>query len=167
MPLDPALQYWIARSQQTFGPYSPAEVEQYLRSGNILPTDYFRSETDTEWTTVAQALGIALPPPTAAGAAGHFGGASDSEGPARSMAVTSLILAGVGFLCCGLFVSIPGIVIAAIAMKRPPASARPLAIWGLVANIIVTIISIALIFIGPIIMQAILGGMTPNGRGGL
>ena len=177
MPLDPNLQYWIARSQQTFGPYSLVEIDRYVRSGNILPSDYLRSEHDAEWTTVGLALGIAAPPPIASasafgtaygtgagnGSSGTYDAGSVGQGSAHSLAVTAFILAGLGLVCCSIFTSIPGIVIAAIAMNRPPASARTMAVWALVVNILVTIFSIISFFLFPILLKSLLSGMNPGG----
>jgi hypothetical protein len=46
--------YRIARGAQTFGPYSPAEVERYLASGNIVATDLAQAEEGGAWAPVGQ-----------------------------------------------------------------------------------------------------------------
>ena len=58
--------YTISRNGQTFGPYTPEDVQRYLASGNILPTDLAHSDAaaaDAEqgqgWLPVAQLFGVA------------------------------------------------------------------------------------------------------------
>ena len=44
--------YLISRNGQQYGPYTDAEVRQYLQTGNILLTDYAQPEGSTEWALV-------------------------------------------------------------------------------------------------------------------
>ena len=44
--------YRIARNGTIHGPYSVAEVQRYLASGNILPSDLAQGETMDEWLPV-------------------------------------------------------------------------------------------------------------------
>ncbi|MFO0826599.1 MAG: GYF domain-containing protein [Phycisphaerales bacterium] len=165
MPLDEELQYWVGRSGQTFGPYSAGEVRDYVRSGNIAPSDYLRSDRDTDWRTVAEVMGLAAPPPMP-GAGSNVGTLSRAgQATADTLAVWSLVLAGVSVLCCGIFASVPGAIVAMMALRRPPESARTLAMIGLIANVLATILGIVLIFLGPMIANAILRnmGMPPGG----
>lgn len=46
------MNYHIARNGQTYGPYTDAQVRQYLQSGNILLTDLAQPEGSTEWALV-------------------------------------------------------------------------------------------------------------------
>jgi hypothetical protein len=48
------MSYTITRNGQTFGPYTPAEVQQYLASGRILPTDLAQAEGMAEWLPVGE-----------------------------------------------------------------------------------------------------------------
>ena len=57
--------YRIAREGQIFGPYSLIEVQRYLASGQILPTDLAQSESMQEWLPIEQLFPIA-PTPVAA-----------------------------------------------------------------------------------------------------
>ncbi len=61
--------YRIARNGQIFGPYSLIEVERYIASGNILPTDLAQAEGMQEWLPVEQ-----LFPTAPAATAPHPGG---------------------------------------------------------------------------------------------
>lgn len=51
------MNYIIYRDGQEFGPYTLAELQQYLASGNILPTDMARSEGMAESLPVSQIIG--------------------------------------------------------------------------------------------------------------
>jgi hypothetical protein len=53
------MNYRIRRGDQEFGPYSLAELKQYLAEGRIVPADLARSEGMEEWTPVSQVLGDA------------------------------------------------------------------------------------------------------------
>ncbi len=44
--------YLISRNGQQYGPYTDAEVRQYLQTGNILVTDYAQPEGSTDWALV-------------------------------------------------------------------------------------------------------------------
>ena len=49
--------YQIARDGQTFGPYSLAEVQRYVGTGNILLQDLARAEGTEDWIPVSQVVG--------------------------------------------------------------------------------------------------------------
>jgi hypothetical protein len=56
------LTYQISRDGQEFGPYSLADVQRYVGTGNILLTDLARAEGSTDWSPVSQVIGtIAVP----------------------------------------------------------------------------------------------------------
>ena len=59
--------YRIARNGQMYGPYTLAEVERYLASGNILLSDLAQAEGAAEWLPVSQLFPTA---PFGAAAAG-------------------------------------------------------------------------------------------------
>ena len=64
------MDYFIQRGDQKFGPYSLAEIQEYVQSGRILLTDQAQSEGMTEWVSVSQILGnIPIPAPAQAIAA--------------------------------------------------------------------------------------------------
>lgn len=63
------MDYQIQRGDQKFGPYSLAELQEYVQSGRILLTDLAQSEGMSEWVPVSQILGnipIPAPVPTVA-----------------------------------------------------------------------------------------------------
>ena len=51
------MQYFVQRGDQKFGPYTLAELQRYVQSGNITPDDLAQSEGMTEWAPVSQILG--------------------------------------------------------------------------------------------------------------
>lgn len=139
MPLNEHDQYWIAREGTTFGPYAAGEVREYVRLGNIVPSDHLRGAEDDEWTTVAAALGLtAAPPvPSAAGPAG-----APAEDPnILAMAAWGLGLGVAGFLCCGVFTAVPGLFLSIKAMKSNVHRTYQLGLAGVVVNVVAIILS--------------------------
>ncbi len=55
--------YRVARSGQTFGPYTDAEIRQYLASGNIGMSDMVQAEGTGEWVPVLQLFPLTSVPP--------------------------------------------------------------------------------------------------------
>jgi GYF domain 2 len=51
------LQYFVKRGEQRFGPYTLAELQRYVQSGNIIPDDLAQSEGMSDWAPVSQVLG--------------------------------------------------------------------------------------------------------------
>lgn len=56
--------YQVSRNGQVYGPYTLEDLQRYLASGNVLPTDLAKSEEMTDWVPVSQLLGTqtAAPP---------------------------------------------------------------------------------------------------------
>jgi len=51
------MQYFVKRGEERFGPYSLADLQGYVQSGNILADDLTQSEGMDSWVQVAQVLG--------------------------------------------------------------------------------------------------------------
>jgi hypothetical protein len=51
------MNYFIKREEKEYGPYSLADLQKYVASGNILLTDLCRSEGLTDWIPVSQVIG--------------------------------------------------------------------------------------------------------------
>lgn len=49
--------YQISRGGQMYGPYTLEDLQRYVASGNVLPTDLAKSEEMTDWLPVSQILG--------------------------------------------------------------------------------------------------------------
>jgi len=59
------MNYFIKRDLQEYGPYTLAELQRYVASGNVLLTDLCRSEGMNDWVPVSQVIGN-IPVPAAA-----------------------------------------------------------------------------------------------------
>ena len=51
------MDYFVQRGEEKFGPYTLAELREYVQSGRILAGDMAQSEGMTEWVAVSQILG--------------------------------------------------------------------------------------------------------------
>ncbi|NYF91195.1 DUF4339 domain-containing protein [Tunturiibacter empetritectus] len=113
--------YQVSRNGQMYGPYTLEDLQRYVASGNILPTDMAKSDAMPDWVPVAQLVGAAVVPTAAAYAAPvaypQAGGAYPD--PPNLNWVLELLL---GFLTCTFFVVVWNLVIAAWANKVQPAS---------------------------------------------
>ena len=59
------MHFQVSRNGQTYGPYTLEDLERYVASGNVLPTDLAKSEDMPDWLPVAQILGRnTVPAPT-------------------------------------------------------------------------------------------------------
>ena len=63
------MKYTIKRGEQTFGPYTLADLQKYVQTGNVQATDLAQSEGMSDWAPVSQVLGNIPMPATAYGAA--------------------------------------------------------------------------------------------------
>jgi hypothetical protein len=54
--------YQISRNGQEYGPYTLEDLQRYLASGNVLPTDLAKGETMTEWVPVSSLFAGSAPP---------------------------------------------------------------------------------------------------------
>src|SRR5438309_4896909 len=50
------MNYWVSRGGQQYGPYSLADLQRYVASGNISASDLARNESMSQWLPVAQIL---------------------------------------------------------------------------------------------------------------
>jgi GYF domain 2 len=55
------MQYQVSRNGQTYGPYTLEDLQRYVASGNVLPTDLAKSDDMPDWVPVAQILGSQIP----------------------------------------------------------------------------------------------------------
>lgn len=51
------MNYFVKRGEEKFGPYSLADMQRYVQSGNISLDDVAQSEGMSEWVPVTQVLG--------------------------------------------------------------------------------------------------------------
>jgi hypothetical protein len=62
------MNYFIKRGEENFGPYSLAEVQEYVQTGRVITTDLAQSEGMSTWVPVTQILGN-IPAPAIASVA--------------------------------------------------------------------------------------------------
>jgi hypothetical protein len=98
--------YHVTRNGQNYGPYTLEDLQRYVASGNVLPTDLAKTEAMAEWLPVGQILGApasaeASPPPAAYAISPGYApaGAPYPDPPNLHWALVLLI----GFFTCGLF----------------------------------------------------------------
>jgi hypothetical protein len=67
--------YFVSRGGQEWGPYSLAQLQQYVTEGRIAPSDLVRTEGVEQWATVSEVIGniAAAPPPTNYGSVPVYG----------------------------------------------------------------------------------------------
>lgn len=63
------MKYFVKRGEEKFGPYSLADIQEYVQSGNISFGDLAQSEGMSEWVPVSQVIGNIPIPVTSYGAA--------------------------------------------------------------------------------------------------
>jgi hypothetical protein len=119
--------YQVSRNGQMYGPYTLEDLQRYVASGNILPTDMAKSEDMPEWLPVAQILGAvgtagpaAIPIPAYAAPSTYPqpSGIAYPNPPNLQWALELLL----GFFTCGFFVVVWNLVIATWANRVQPAS---------------------------------------------
>lgn len=122
------MHYQVTRNGQMYGPYTLEDLQRYVASGHILPTDLAKSDEGAEWVPVGQILGNAGSPTPgyAAPASGYAAppsyattpGAATENPPNLHWALELLL----GFFTCGLFVVVWNLVLAAWAKRIEPMS---------------------------------------------
>lgn len=116
------MNYFIKRDLQEYGPYTLAELQRYVASGNVLLTDLCHSEGTTDWVPVSQVIGnipvpAAAPAPTQASIAATAAARFPSP-PNLHWALVLLL----SFVTCGIFFWIWALVEANWVRKVQPDS---------------------------------------------
>jgi len=94
------MNYTIKRGEQQYGPYSLAELQRYVASGNVLLTDLCRSEGMPDWVPVSQVIGtIPVPSAPPSPAALAPAGTAYPDPPSLHWGLVLLF----AILTCGLF----------------------------------------------------------------
>jgi hypothetical protein len=131
--------YHVTRNGQNYGPYTLEDLQRYVASGNVLPTDLAKSDEMAEWVPVAQLLGGSAPPPNPAMAAPAGAGVpyphtmtSPYPDPPNLHWVLVLLI---GFFTCGLFSIVWCFVQAAWMRKVNP---RSNAIFFYIAYVVIS-----------------------------
>lgn len=120
--------YRIARNGRVFGPYTTAEIQRYLATGEVLPTDLAQAESMAEWLPVEELF------PTATRVAGvASSGVVLYHDPPDLQWWVALLL---GIVTGGLFFVVWDIVEAAW-LHRVARKSAALTLYGIVALIYV------------------------------
>ena len=123
------MNYLVKRDLQEYGPYTLAELQRYVASGNVLLTDLCRSEGMNDWVPVSQVIGnipvpAAAPAPTPASVAA----AAAAQYPAPPSLHWAIVLL-LAVVTCGLFLWVWAIVQANWVRKIQPAS-KAMVLWS-------------------------------------
>ncbi len=70
------MHYQLSRNGQSYGPYTLADLQRYLASGHVQPTDLVKNEDMPEWVPVSQVLAGSPAPEAETAAAPNAGFAS-------------------------------------------------------------------------------------------
>jgi hypothetical protein len=135
------MSYQVSRNGQTYGPYTLEDLQRYVTSGNIAPTDLAKSEDMSDWLPVSQILNIPATPGISTQSYGtpaaYPANATAYPDPPNVPWVLDLVL---WFLTCSLFNKVYVLVQAAWLQKIQPTSK------GLMLYIIATVIAVINIF---------------------
>ena len=142
------MQYYIHHNNQQLGPFTEAEVKAQLASGAITSTDHVWWQGQQGWVPLNQTALAGTPVPgapvtpvipgTAAAAAYPPGGVI---APTSKLAIWALVC-GCLSLLCGLFASIPAIILGHLGLnevKRTPGlQGRGMALAGMILGYVFT-----------------------------
>jgi GYF domain 2 len=100
--------YQVTRNGQSYGPYTLEDLQRYVASGNVLPTDLAKSEEMADWAPVAHVLGgstaevggAIVAPYAVGGAPAYQGGVAPYPDPPNLHWALVLLI---GIFTCGLF----------------------------------------------------------------
>ena len=138
------MNYFIKRELNEYGPYSLADLQKYVASGNILLTDQCRSEGLTDWVPVSQVIGNipvpAAPQPTTA-APGTYGAPAAYAAPAVSPYPPPPnlhwgICVLLSIVTCGIF-SVVWIMVEALWVKKVQPASKAVTYFGIVIGMYV------------------------------
>lgn len=133
------MNYTISRDGQEFGPYSLADVQRYVGTGNILLTDLARADGMTDWNPVSQVIGtITVPQAPSPGAYAPYAPLADFPDPPNLHWGLVLLFS---VLTCGLFVYIWDIVQASYVKRLKPDSK---ALFYYIPAIILVLLSVGM-----------------------
>ncbi|HUL16541.1 MAG TPA: DUF4339 domain-containing protein [Terriglobales bacterium] len=129
------MNYFIKRDLNEYGPYSLAELQRYVASGNILLTDLCRSEGIQDWVPVSQVIGnIPVPQPGPVTPAFAPAAPEVSPYPPPPSLHWALVLL-LAIVTCGLFYWVWAIVEAAWVKKVQPTS-KGVIYWGIATGLL-------------------------------
>ena len=129
------MNYFIKRDLNEYGPYTLADLQKYVASGNILLTDLCRSEGLTEWVPVSQVIGNipvpAAPQPPGASPAYAAPTVSPYPPPPNLHWAICLLLS---IVTCGIF-SVVWIMVEAVWVKKVQPASKAVTYFGIVIGL--------------------------------
>ncbi|HEV2646413.1 MAG TPA: DUF4339 domain-containing protein [Acidobacteriaceae bacterium] len=130
--------YHVSRNGETFGPYTLEDLQRYLTTGNVLPTDLARTDDTSEWIPVSQIVGA--PAVLQAAAATYATPVAAYPDPPNLHWLLLLLLT---FVTCGLFFFIYEFVQAIWVTKIVPGSR---VVYYLIAMIVLWVLMMGAFF---------------------
>ena len=139
------MQIYIHRNNQQLGPFTEAEVKAQLAAGTISPQDHVWWQGQSGWVPLAQSSLLApaapglTPPPAAAPPPPQVVGVAPQV--TSQLAIWALV-AGCLSLLCGIFASIPAIILGHMGLseikKNPSLSGKGMALAGVILGYVFT-----------------------------
>jgi uncharacterized protein DUF4339/uncharacterized protein DUF4234 len=127
------MNYFIKRELNEYGPYTLADLQKYVASGNILLTDLCRSEGLTDWVPVSQVIGN-IPVPAARqaapGAPAAYAAPAVSPYPPPPNLHWGICLL-LSIVTCGIF-SVVWIMVEALWVKKVQPASKAVTYFGIV-----------------------------------
>jgi hypothetical protein len=130
------MNYFIKRDTTEYGPYTLADLQKYVASGNVLLTDLCRSEGLTDWVPVSQVIGNipvpAAPQPAAAAPASYLAPAASPYPPPPNLHWAICLLLSI--VTCGIF-SVIWIMVQAVWVKKVQPASKAVTFFGIVIGL--------------------------------
>ena len=129
------MHYQVSRNGQEYGPYTLEDLQRYVASGNVLPTDLTKSEEMAEWVPVSQVLAGSFAGGAGAPAAAGFSTPAYADQAAAPVASQGSVSASqyqdapnlhwglvllFNVLTCGIFMMVWNLIIAAWLKRVQP-----------------------------------------------
>ena len=130
------MNYFIKRDTNEYGPYTLADMQKYVASGNILLTDLCRSEGLTDWVPVSQVIGNipvpAAPRPVAGAPAAYAAPAVSPFPPPPNLHWGVCVLLSI--VTCGIF-SVVWIMVEAFWVKKVQPASKAVTYFSIVIGL--------------------------------
>jgi len=145
----------IGTDQKEYGPAGADQLRQWIAEGRINAQTLTRAEGASGWKPLSafpEFAGVFAPPPLTGGPP-PFAPMGAHPRKNSSMAVAGFVCSLLGLMCCGPFVSIPGLVFSIIGLveiNRNPAqlTGKSMAIAGIVLSAVGCLMFLAAFAIG-------------------
>jgi len=127
------MNYFIKRDLNEYGPYSLADLQKYVASGNILLTDQCRSEGLVDWVPVSQVIGnIPVPAAPQPAPAAYAAPAVSPYPPPPNLHWGICLL--LSLVTCGIF-SVVWIMVEALWVKKVQPASKAVTYFAIVIGL--------------------------------